>query len=122
MIPVMILLASAASSNARAPGFPQEYLGRWGDDQAGCSEGAIHGGLTIERKEVRDGEFSGDVRRVRRKPDGSIEVVERWDVPEEGPSDVVSNYRLSKDKKSLTVKVIGESVQTQTLIRCPVPK
>lgn len=113
MTPALILIASAASA-----GFPHEYLGRWGDGLAGCSPGAIHGGLIIERKTVVDGEFNGSVRSVRRKANGSIDTVERWDIPDDAPTDIVSNYRLSKDKKLLTVRVAGKNAQTQKLIRC----
>ena len=99
-------------------GFPQEYRGRWGEDIGGCSPGAIHGGLTIERRTVRDGEFIGRVRSVRHKPDGSINATERWDVPEEGLKDFVNNYRLSKNRTSLTVRDTAGEADTQRLIRC----
>jgi hypothetical protein len=97
-------------------------LGRWGESAAGCSAGAVHGGLSIGRSSIADGEFSGDVRSVSRKPDGLIDVTELWDVPEEGPMTVVNNYRVFVDGSALMVREINsndrEAAEATTLIRC----
>ena len=116
-----IAVSSAAFAAPRAGGFPQEYWGRWGGSHASCSAGAVHGGLTIARLSVRDGEFQGDVRKVVRKPNGSLDVTENWPEQDEGPTTFVSNYQLSQDRKSLTVRTTfgpDNEVEIQTLIRC----
>ena len=121
-IALFLIGLAASGSNAFAAGFPAEYVGRWGQGPEGCSPGAVHGGLTIERGSVMDGEFSGAVRKVAIQLDGSINVTEQWDVPDEGVTSLVANYRLSKNRKSLTVRYDapepGGEAQTQNLIRC----
>jgi hypothetical protein len=95
-------VASATEGLAKpASGFPDKFLGRWGGDAGGCSPGAIHGGLSISRKTVADGEFRGEVQSVTAKADGSIDVKEIWDVPEEGPSTFLNNYRLADHGRTL---------------------
>ena len=102
--------------------FPPEFVGRWGEDIGGCSPGAIHGGLTIRPKLVADGEFSGEVESVVRKPDGSIDVVELWDIPESPAAKSQSNYSLSKNGKSLTVRTLEPGSEylpePLALVRC----
>ena len=103
-------------------GFPPEFVGRWGDDIGGCSPEAIHGGLTIRQKLVADGEFSGEVKSVVRKRDGSIDVVELWDISESPAAESLSNYSLSKNGKSLTVRTLGPGSEylpePLALVRC----
>jgi hypothetical protein len=103
-------------------GFPPEFVGRWGEDVGGCSPGAIHGGLTIRPKLIADGEFSGEVKSVVRKPDGSIDVVELWDIPESPAAKSLSNYSLSKNGKSLTVRTLEPGSEylpePLALVRC----
>ena len=118
---VGLAVSSAAIAAPRGGGFPADYLGRWGESHAGCSPGAIHGGLTIERLNVRDGEFQGDVRKVVRQRNGSLDVTENWPDQDEGPTTFVSNYLLSKDRNSLTVRTTfgpDNEVEIETLIRC----
>jgi hypothetical protein len=120
------LSALAAASSSTPPkslnGFPAAYVGRWGDEAGGCSPGAIHAGLTIKPKLVVDGEFNGRVTSVVRKPDGSIEVVEVWDTAESDTTKFLSNYSLSKDGKSLTVRTLEPAneyfSEPLKLIRC----
>jgi hypothetical protein len=122
--------ALAMGSNATPPkslnGFPPAYIGRWGDDAAGCAPGAIHAGLTIKPKLVVDGEFNGQVTSVVREPDGSIEVVEVWDMAEADTTKYRSNYSLSKDGKSLTVRTLEPAAEyftePLTLVRCGAKK
>lgn len=127
MIRAAVLLTLAAGTAAaaapRGGGFPQDFWGRWGESRAGCSPGAVHGGITIERLSVRDGEFQGDVRKVVRRANGSIDVTENWADFDEGPTTFVSNYELSKDRTSLTVRTMplpGEGPEIETLTRCEV--
>lgn len=116
------LAASAVAVAApRGGGFPREYWGRWGESHAGCSPGAVHGGIAIDRLSVRDGEFQGDVRKVMRQRNGSLDVTENWPEQDEGPTTFVSNYLLSKDRNSLTVRTTfgpDNEVEIETLIRC----
>jgi hypothetical protein len=113
---------SGGAAHKSLTGFPPEFVGRWGEDIGGCSPGAIHGGLTIRPKLVADGEFSGEVKSVVRKPDGSIDVVELWDLPESPSAESLSNYALSKNGKSLTVRILDPSSQylpePLALVRC----
>lgn len=126
MIRAAILLAGLAASAAaiaapRGGGFPRDYWGRWGESHAGCSPGAVHGGITIAQLSVRDGEFQGDVRKVVRKRNGSLDVTENWPEQDEGPTTFVSNYLLSKDGNSLAVRTTfgpDNEVEIETLIRC----
>jgi hypothetical protein len=121
----MIAQASLAVPTAatRLQGFPKAFQGRWGDSPAGCSEGAVHGGLNIESKLVSDGEFGGDIKSVVRKADGSLEVVEIWDNGDESNETLRSNYTLSKDGAKLTIRSLDKtesriSSEPQVLIRC----
>jgi hypothetical protein len=100
--------------------FPAAYVGRWGESPEGCSPGAVHGGLTIRLKSVADGEFEGKVRSISRKSDGSIDVSEVWDVPEQGLTTFTSNYRLSPDQNALLVREIsgGAGNEPLALVRC----
>jgi hypothetical protein len=117
-----LAIASGTTGHKSLNDFPSEYIGRWGDDIGGCSPGAIHGGLTIQPKLVSDGEFSGQVKAVVRKPDGSIDVAELWDIPESPAAKSLSNYSLSKDGKSLTVRTLEPGSEylpePLKLIRC----
>jgi hypothetical protein len=117
-----IVSLAGCADQASLKGFPAEYVGRWGEDADGCSPGAIHGGLTIEPRLVADGEFSGKVESVVRKPDGSLYVVETWELPESPPTKLKTNYSLSKDGASLTVdetEGLGETPSgPYVLIRC----
>ena len=123
---LVILGALAIGSGGTAPksltGFPPAYVGRWGDDSGGCSPGAVHGGLTIQPQLVVDGEFNGQVTSVVREPDGSVEVVEVWDMAEAATAEYRSNYSLSKDGKSLTVLTLEPANEYFTeplkLVRC----
>src|SRR4029453_3513213 len=99
-------LGNGGEAHTILNGFPPEYIGRWGEGIGGCSPGAVHGGLTIRSKLVADGEFSGEVKSVVRKPDGSIDVVELWDNPDSPDAKFLSNYSLSKNGKSLTVRTL----------------
>jgi hypothetical protein len=103
---VIIALLLAVAASTASNGFPKEFQGRWGEDAGGCSSGAIHGGLTISQSSVADGEFSGTVKAIKRKPDGSIDVMELWDFAEASEARMVSRYSLSKDGKSLTVQTL----------------
>lgn len=126
MIRAAILLAGLAASTAtiaapRGGGFPRDYWGRWGESHEGCSPGAVHGGIIIDRLSVRDGEFQGDVRKVVRKRNGSLDVTENWPDQDEGPTTFVSNYQLTKDRNSLAVRTTfgpDNEVEIETLIRC----
>ena len=118
---VGLAMSSATAAAPRGGGFPEDFWGRWGESRAGCSAGAVHGGITIERLSVRDGEFEGDVRKVVRRANGSIDVTENWADFDEGPTTFVSNYELSKDRNSLTLRTMplpGEGPEIETLTRC----
>jgi hypothetical protein len=114
--------ATGSGTHKGLNGFPPEFVGRWGEDIGGCSAGAIHGGLTIRPKLVADGEFSGEVKSVVRNADGSIDVVELWDLPESPSAQSTSNYALSKNGRSLTVRTLGPGSEylpePLALVRC----
>ena len=111
-------LPTAAVATPRS-GFPVAFLGRWGGNLAGCSPGAVHGGLSISRRKVADGEFSGEVRTVNVERDGSIDVREVWDVPEEGLKTFVTNYRLTNGGNRLTTTDLKPARgKPDTFIRC----
>ncbi len=111
ILSILIAMASAGSGNVarQLDGFPSDYVGRWSDEADGCSPGAGHGGLTIRPKLVADGEFTGEVQSVVRKPDDSIDVTEVWDIAETPPAKSTSNYALSKNGRPLTVRTLGPS-------------
>ena len=115
-------LGSSGAAHKSLNGFPPEFVGRWGENIGGCSPGAVHGGLTIRQKLVADGEFSGEVKSVVRNPDGSIDVAELWDIPESPAAKSRSNYSLSKNGKSLTVRTLEPGSEylpePLALIRC----
>jgi hypothetical protein len=123
MLPLAVGASFAACSTGGlakpAHGFPDKFLGRWGGDAGGCSPGAVHGGLSITRTSIRDGEFSGDVRSVSAKRNGSVDVKEVWDVPEEGPTTYLNNYRLTDHGKTLILTYLQPAdAKPDKFIRC----
>ena len=123
---ILALAVALASSNCQAAPvakeFSKEFLGRWGENEEGCSPGAVHGGLTIEATRLYDGEASGEVRSTSRNPDGSLNTVELWDLLEEQPTTITFRYELSKDGTRLTVTDAvpqqKDGYSPQVLIRC----
>jgi hypothetical protein len=120
-----IIAVAGGASAATRPSYPSVMLGRWGQSKEGCSPGAVHGGITVSQSAVRDGEFSGDIRAIRHRPDGSFVITESWD-DEESPSTTVVSYKLSADRHRLTSRLLrprrNDGYEVTTYIRCRVPR
>jgi len=113
---------SGCSGKATLSAFPEQFLGHWAEEVDACAPDAVHGGSTILPTSVADGEFSGTVQSVVRKPDESIDVVELWDAPEMPSAPMTLNYALSEDGKSMTVRQAdgpdAAMNKPQRLVRC----
>jgi hypothetical protein len=67
----LVLLAGPAHADV----LPKELLGLWGFEAADCSNPRSDGLLKIESKAVRFFASSYDIKRVARRPDGSLRVI-----------------------------------------------
>jgi len=110
---VLILgLLVLLSGTAHADVLPKSIQGLWGFDAADCSNPRSDGLLTIGAKTVAFFASAHDIKRVVRRPDGSLSA-----------SGFVSNEgEEGRDPGSLTLKLISPDklrVLDHTYHRCP---